>query len=62
MTRAATPREWCARLFPDQEGKALEFAGLYEKARYGIGMCDGRDVKRARKLAEEFHKQGRESI
>lgn len=62
LTRAQTPREWCVRLFPEQEGKALEFAGLYEKARYGAGMCDSRDVKRARKLAEEFHKQERESI
>lgn len=62
LTKASTPREWCVSLFPEQEGKALEFAGLYEKARYSAGMCDGQDVKRARKLAEEFHKQGSESI
>lgn len=62
LTKASTPREWCVQLFMEQEGKALEFAGLYEKARYGSGLCDGRDVKRARKLAEEFHKQERGSI
>lgn len=56
LTGARTPREWCVRLFPEQEQKALEFAGLYEKARYGLRLCDAEDVKRARKLAEEFHR------
>lgn len=56
LTKAKTPREWCGGLFPEQGEKAMEFAGLYEKARYGFGLCDGGDVKRARKLAEEFHR------
>ena len=52
---AGTPREWCIQLFAEQESEALAFAGLYEKARYGAGLCDNKDVKKARKLAEEFH-------
>lgn len=56
LTSAKTPREWCIRLFPEQEQKALEFAGLYEKARYSSRLCGAEDVKRARKLAEEFHR------
>lgn len=62
LTKASTPRERCVQLFSEKEGKALEFAGLYEKARYGSGLCDGSDVKRARKLEEEFHRQSAESI
>lgn len=50
-----TPREWCLKLFGEQKNEALAFAGLYEKARYGSGLCDGEDVKKARKLAEVFH-------
>lgn len=52
---AGTPREWCLKLFGEQKNEALAFAGLYEKARYGFGMCNGEDVKKARKLAEVFH-------
>lgn len=52
---AGTPREWCLKLFGEQKSEALAFAGLYEKARYGSGLCDGEDVKKARKLAEAFH-------
>lgn len=52
---SGTPREWCLKLFGEQKSEALAFAGLYEKARYGSGMCDGEDVKKARKLAEVFH-------
>lgn len=52
---SGTPREWCLKLFWEQKSEALAFAGLYEKARYGSGMCDGEDVKKARKLAEVFH-------
>ncbi|MCM1126427.1 MAG: hypothetical protein NC429_08130 [Lachnospiraceae bacterium] len=50
-----TPREQCLELFQEQAGEALEFAVLYEKARYGEGLCGGEDVKKARKLAEAFH-------
>lgn len=56
LTSAKTPREWCARLFPEREQEALEFAVLYEKARYSARLCSADDVKRARKLAEEFHR------
>ena len=56
LTSAKTPREWCARLFPEQEKEALEFAVLYEKARYSSRLCNAEDVKRARKLAEGFHR------
>lgn len=56
LSAAKTPREWCLRLFLDKEGAAMEFALLYEKARYGSHICNGEDVKRARKLAEEFHR------
>lgn len=52
---AKTPRECCTVLFEEQKDAALAFAVLYEKARYGPGSCDGEDVKKARKLAEEFH-------
>ena len=56
LTVSSTPREWCRILFSEKEGAALEFAALYEKARYGHLCCGGEDVKRARKLAEEFHR------
>ena len=56
LTNAKTPREWCAGLFPEREQEALEFAILYEKARYSAQLCNADDVKRARKLAEEFHR------
>lgn len=56
LTCAKTPREWCTGLFPGQEQEALEFAVLYEKARYSPWRCDANDVRRARKLAEEFHR------
>lgn len=52
----ATPRECCNLLFPEAGEAAAEFAGLYEKARYGRGLCGSDDVKRARKLAEGFHR------
>lgn len=52
---AGTPRECCMKLFSEQREAALAFARLYEKARYGSGLCDEEDVKKARKLAEEFH-------
>lgn len=55
LPMAGTPREWCLKLFGEQKNEALAFAGLYEKARYGSGLCDGEDVKKARKLAEAFH-------
>lgn len=48
---AATARECCLTLFPEKETEACDFAGLYEKARYGAGICTGEDVKRARKLS-----------
>lgn len=56
LTCSETPREWCIKLFPEQENEALEFAVLYEKARYSFRLCNGEDVKRARKLAEGFHR------
>ncbi len=55
FSMTGTPREWCLKLFGEQKKEALAFAGLYEKARYGSGLCDGEDVKKARKLAEVFH-------
>lgn len=55
LAASETPREWCLKLFPEKEA-ALEFALLYEKARYGFRACGGEDVKRARKLAQEFHR------
>lgn len=55
FSMTGTPREWCLKLFGEQKNEALAFASLYEKARYGSGLCNGEDVKKARKLAEEFH-------
>lgn len=55
LSRRATPRECCMELFPEAGTSALEFAGLYEKARYGMGECSDEDVRRARKLSQEFH-------
>ncbi len=56
FSMTGTPREWCLKLFGEQKNEALDFAGLYEKARYGSGLCNGEDVKKARKLAEVFHR------
>lgn len=56
ISEGATPRECCQELFPEHGQSAFAFACLYEKARYGNGLCSGEDVKRARKLSEEFHR------
>ncbi len=56
IPEGATPRECCRELFPEHGQSAFAFACLYEKARYGNGLCSGEDVKRARKLSEEFHR------
>ncbi len=55
LSRRATPRECCMELFPEAGTSALKFAGLYEKARYGMGECSDEDVRRARKLSQKFH-------
>ncbi|GFI47838.1 hypothetical protein IMSAGC019_03164 [Lachnospiraceae bacterium] len=56
LATKATPRECCAALFPEEGDLAQEFARLYEKARYGRGLCGGEDVKKARKLADGLHR------
>ncbi len=56
IPEGATPRECCQELFSEHGQSAFTFACLYEKARYGNGLCSGEDVKRARKLSEEFHR------
>lgn len=56
LARGATPRECCAALFPESGREAQEFARLYERARYGRGLCGSEDVKRARKLADGLHR------
>lgn len=50
--RCGTARECCLILFPEKEQEACMFAGLYEKARYGAGICTGADVQQAKELYE----------
>lgn len=62
ILKYATARECCAALFPDRASQAYDFAKLYERARYGCGLCTGEDVKQAKTLAGEllqgrFHRQ-----
>ena len=51
---SATARECCLRIFTKQPECAEEFAVLYERARYGIGLCKPEDVSRMKKLSEEL--------
>lgn len=55
--KGGTARECCYLLFPEKEREACDFAGLYEKARYSIGMCTGKDVQRAKELCEILLRQ-----
>ncbi len=62
ILKYATARECCGALFPDRASQADDFAQLYEKARYGRGLCTGEDVRQAKALSGEllqgrFHRQ-----
>lgn len=50
--RGSTARECCCILFPEKEREANKFASLYERARYGAGMCTNKDVQQAKELCE----------
>lgn len=54
ILKYATARECCFALFSDRAMQAEDFARLYEKARYGRGMCTGEDVRKAKALAGEL--------
>lgn len=55
LLHAATAREYCKEVFGEKEAEAREFAGLYEKARYGKALCGQPDVARMKVLAERLH-------
>ena len=54
VIKQATARECLTKLFPDTQAEAMEFAQLYEKARYGAGRCTTEDVKAAKVLADKL--------
>lgn len=53
----STARECCFALYPNAKAEALEFVGLYEKARYGKGLCGQKDVQKMKELAQILHKK-----
>ncbi len=53
----STARECCFALYPHAKEESLEFVRLYEKARYGKGLCGQKDVQRMKELAEILHKK-----
>lgn len=54
ILKQATARECCRQFFPDNRKDAYAFAELYERARYGRGMCSQEDVRRAKMLSEKL--------
>lgn len=57
LLEVSTARECCYMLCADAHAEVSEFVGLYEKARYGKGLCAPRDVQRMKELAEILHKK-----
>ncbi len=51
ILKKGTARECCGQLYPQSEEDAQKLAALYEKARYGNGLCRQADVRRAKLLA-----------
>lgn len=51
LLRRGSAKECCLKLFPERQKEAMLFAELYEKARYGNGLCGHRDVKLMKQYA-----------
>lgn len=56
LLRSGTARECCGAMFPEKKEEAEEFAGLYERARYGREACLKEDAKRMKHLSGELLK------
>lgn len=61
LLQKATARECCMEFFPERRGEAAAFAGLYEKARYGEGLCCGEDVREAKRLSRKLQEKSRQT-
>ena len=58
ILKKGTARECCMQFFPKASQEAQDLAGLYEKARYGNGICGQEDVRRAKLLADRLSQEG----
>ncbi len=62
LLQKATARECCMEFFPERRGEAAAFAGLYEKARYGEGLCSSGDVGEAKRLSRKLQGKSRQTV
>lgn len=51
ILKKGTARECCIQLYPQAKEDAQTLAALYEKARYGNGLCGQEDVRKAKLLS-----------